>query len=206
MLKEGLFRPFISLNDLAQFFDLGLRHRRPVHGPLLGAGGFGPSKPAWRDIVDCFGPKILLPDQSVDRKALARIIFGDDTQRKILERIIHPRIWEEQRTVTEEIVKKDPTAIIVRDVPLLFEARLEHNFTRIILVYVPAHVQLARLMERDGLNREEAQSRLDAQMPIGAKIPLAHYVIYNEGTIENTRSQVEKVFVELRQLERSKDV
>jgi dephospho-CoA kinase len=162
-----------------------------------------PHKPAWRDIVDCFGPEILLPDQSVDRKALARIVFGDQRRRKKLEDIVHPRIWEEQKAITEEIIKRDPSAIIVRDVPLLFEAHLEGQFARIILVYVPASVQLARLMERDGLNREEAQSRLDAQMPIEAKLPLAHYVIHNEGTIEDTRAQVEKVFAELRGLERS---
>ena len=121
----------------------------------------------------------------------------------MLEQFIHPRIWEEAESVAEDILQKDPSAIIVRDVPLLFETNLHHDFSRIILVHVPVHVQITRIMKRDGLSLKEAQSRIDAQMPIDAKIPLAHYIIHNEGTLEETRLQVEQVFVELRKLENS---
>jgi dephospho-CoA kinase len=164
-----------------------------------------PHKAAWKDIVAYFGPEVLLPDQTLDRKALARIVFGDEARRRMLEHFVHPRVWEEQKAMTEDIIRRDPSAIIIKDVPLLFEANLHHHLSRIILVHVPVQVQLARLMKRDGLSREEAQSRIDAQMPIDAKIPLAHYVIHNEGTFEETRLQIEKVFAELRQLERSSE-
>ena len=87
--------------------------------------------------------------------------------------------------------------------PLLYEVKLDGHFSTIILAYAPSGVQLERLMARDGFSREEAQSRLDAQMDIEEKVSRANFVIHNEKSLEETRTQVESLYQELAAMERA---
>ncbi len=160
-----------------------------------------PGKPAWRDIADWFGREVLNPDDTVNRAALASVVFTDPTRRKQLESFVHPRILREEEALTAEIGERDPHAVVVVDIPLLFEVGLNSRFSRIILAYAPADVQLRRLMARDGLSREGALNRLKAQMPIEEKVSRADYVINNNGSTAETRIQVAKVFEELVRIE-----
>ena len=162
-----------------------------------------PGKPAWHDIVHWFGREVLLPDETLNRPALGAIVFSDLEQRKKLESFIHPRIFEEKEKIFAEIARQDPSAIIIIDVPLLYEVKLDSHFSKVILAYAPSEVQLQRLMARDGFSQEEAQSRLDAQMKIDDKVSRADFVIHNEGGLEETREQVENLYRELQSLERS---
>jgi dephospho-CoA kinase len=186
MLKdEGAY--IIDLDDLA---------RRVVE----------PDKPAWRDVVAYFGTGILNPDRTLNRSALAEIVFSDPKSRKVLEEFTHPRIFEERDALVEAIKDKDPCSIVVIEFPLLFELRFQKKFDKVILVYVSRDSQIRRARERDGISEEEVEQRLGAQIPIDEKGSLSDYIIDNEGGLDNTRDQVRGVMRDLRKLAREKEV
>ena len=161
-----------------------------------------PGKPAWKDIVAYFGEQVLKQDRQIDRKKLSNIVFRDIEKRKKLESFTHPRIIDEAGRRTDEIAEKDPNAIIQVAVPLLFEINLQYKFHKVLLVYVPREIQIERLIKRDGITREAAESILKAQMPIDEKLGYADFVIHNEGTLEETRRQVEQVWEELKKAQK----
>ena len=159
-----------------------------------------PDKPAWRDIVDYFGPEILSPDRTLNRSALAEIVFSDDESRKALEGFTHHRIFEESDALVKAIKRKDPCSVVIIDFPLLFELSLNEKFDKVILAYVPRAVQLERIIERDGLAKEEVEKRLNAQISIEEKRSLSDYIINSEEGLNDTRNQVRKVIHELKEL------
>ena len=161
-----------------------------------------PDAPAWRDIVDYFGPEILFPDRTLNRSQLAEIVFSDAQSRKALEGFTHPRIFEKRDTLLKGIEKKNPNAIVIVDVPLLFELSLTKNFDKIILVYVSRDVQIERAIIRNPLLKEEVEKRLKAQINIEKKKLLSDYIINNEGSLKNTKDQVRKVIRELKKLKK----
>jgi dephospho-CoA kinase len=163
-----------------------------------------PDQPAWRDIVTYFGEQVLQEDRTLNRKKLADIVFRDLEKRKKLESFIHPRIYEEFARELEELISKDPNAIIQVDIPLLIELNLQYMFHKVLVVYAPEEVQIKRLMERDGISREEAVNRLKAQLPIEEKVGYADFVIYNEGTLEETQKQVDELWEKLKEIQASR--
>ncbi len=156
-----------------------------------------PDKPAWRDIVAHFGEHAIREDRALDRKKIAEIVFTDPEKRKMLEGFTHPRIREEFVAEVRSIREHDPDVIIQAVVPLLIESSLQPIFDHVVVVYAPTDVQMARLMERDGLAREEAESRLLAQLPIDDKAGHADTVIDNSGSLEETHRQVEELWQRL---------
>ncbi|MBE9591841.1 MAG: dephospho-CoA kinase, partial [Proteobacteria bacterium] len=156
--------------------------------------------PAWRDIVDYFGPEVISPDRTLNRSKLAEIVFSDAKSRKALEGFTHPRIFKERDILIKDIKKKDPKAIVIVDIPLLFELSLKKKFDKVILVYVSRDVQVKRAVKRGVLAKEEVEKRLKAQIPIEDKKLLSDYIINNEGSLKYTRDQVRKVTHELKKL------
>jgi dephospho-CoA kinase len=100
--------------------------------------------------------------------------------------------------------KKDEHAIVLSDIPLLFEEKLQNLFDLTLLVIISPEEQINRLMARNALTKEEGQLRLQSQMPIGDKIKLADLVIDNQGTIAETEENAEKIWKKLRQTEKDK--
>lgn len=162
-----------------------------------------PGKPAWKEIVAYFGDRILLEDHSLDRKKLSRIVFKDPEKRMKLESITHPKIGEEFSLQVSGIQEKNPDAIIQVIVPLLFEAKMQGLFQKLLVVYVPRETQIERLVIRDGITREEAENILAAQLPIDEKAGYADFVIRNEGSLEDTRKQVEDLWEELLRIQKN---
>jgi dephospho-CoA kinase len=136
-----------------------------------------PGKPAWREIVDTFGTSVLNRDRTINRQALGTIVFGNRTKLRRLERIIHPRVSREQARLTKQIVHKDPDAIVIYDVPLLFEAGVDKRVDKIIVVTADRETQIARLKSRNGFTRGEAIRRINSQMPLAKKIEQADHVL-----------------------------
>jgi dephospho-CoA kinase len=136
-----------------------------------------PGTPAWRDIVRTFGRKVLRPDRTLDRAALARLVFRDRAALARLNAIVHPRVAREQARLTREIAAQDRRALIVYDAPLLFEAGVQKRMDRTIVVAADRDTQIARLLKRNGFSRAEALRRLRAQMPLARKVKLADYVL-----------------------------
>ena len=163
-----------------------------------------PGKSAWKEIVEYFGKQVLQEGGTLDRKKLSRIIFRDLEKRKKLESFTHPRINEEFVRQVNEIAKKIPRVIIQVVIPLLIELNLQYRFHRVLLVYLPEELQIKRLVERDGISEAEAANMMKAQLPIDEKVGYADYVIHNEGSLEDTKKQVEKLFEKLKKLQKER--
>jgi dephospho-CoA kinase len=148
-----------------------------------------PDRRAWKRIVGRFGPEILLPDRTLDRKGLAERIFRSAPERRFLNRVTHPPIyWEILKSLARHWWMKTP--LVVVDAALLFETPLRLFLKPIVVVYADADTQLERLVRRDGIDREEAMRKIRAQMPLEEKKKLADYVIDNSGSLERTAEQV----------------
>jgi dephospho-CoA kinase len=119
------------------------------------------------------------------------MIFNQTSARKELEAILHPPIRASMREQMAALELAEPDKLVVVDVPLLFESQLSYMFSEVLLVYIPAALQLERLMKRDSLTQEQAERRLSSQMPIEDKKLLADIIIDNSGTLEETEKQVE---------------
>jgi dephospho-CoA kinase len=161
-----------------------------------------PDRPAWKDIVAYFGEQVLGGDRTLDRKKLGDIVFGDLEKRKKLESFTHPRIFEEFTKELAELVSQNPKPIIQVDIPLLIELNLQYMFHKLLVVYAPEEVQIKRLMERDGISREEAAGRLKVQLPIEEKVGYADFVIHNEGALAETRKQVDELWEKLKEIQK----
>lgn len=144
----------------------------------------GKALPALRE---AFGDAVF-SGETLDRRALGSLVFSDPAQRKKLNDILHPMIISQ---IHAELSENDGAEkLVFGDIPLLYECGMAHMFDQIWVVSAPRNVQIARLLERDGLNAEEAARRIDAQMPLEEKCRLADAVIHTDGTIENTREQI----------------
>ncbi len=163
-----------------------------------------PGKPAWQEIVDYFGCDVLDSDKKISRIKMAAIVFNNPGKLRVLNNIVHPRVYEEWHDRLEKIKAADPHAIVLSDVPLLFEGRMQSLFDLTILVMIPAEEQICRLIARNGLTQDEAQARLVCQMPINDKICLTDIVIDNQKSIADTEEKVEEVWQELIRRETTK--
>lgn len=144
---------------------------------------------AYFKIIGAFGRSILHDDRTINRQKLGEVIFNNEQKRKVLNSIVHPAVREKMNRLKMEYINKGEK-IIVLDIPLLFESNQTHLVEKVILVYVDREVQLKRLMERNGLSMEEAEARINSQMPLSEKRPLADAVINNNGSIEETKEQI----------------
>jgi dephospho-CoA kinase len=165
-----------------------------------------PGKPAWKDIVDYFGRQILQEDENIDRKKLSHVVFRDMEKRKKLESFTHPRIFEEFYKQVGDIAARISEPIIQVGIPLLIELNLQYRFDKLLVVYIPREMQIERLMKRDGISREEAENILKAQLSIEEKVGFADFVIHNEGTLEETKTQVADVWKKLKEVQKRKTI
>lgn len=159
-----------------------------------------PGKPAWHAIVRTFGKNILRPDRSLDRHALGAIVFGNRTKLRRLERIIHPRVAREQQRLVRQIAKRKPHAVVIYEVPLLFEAGVDKRVDKIIVVTADRNTQIARLKKRNGLSRAESLRRISSQMPLVKKTQQADHLLNGTLLRPSLRKQVGQLFRGLRLL------
>ena len=156
---------------------------------------YEPGNPGFDAVVREFGDAYV-DGGRIDRSRLGELVFRDDDARRRLNSIVHPlvRDWMAQRTA--EAAERG-AEVVVQDVPLLFENGLERLFSSVVLVYVPEELQVERLVSGRGFAPERARAMIAAQMPIENKRGLAHHVINNTGTREETQAQVKAVWKQL---------
>jgi len=152
---------------------------------------------AWKEIVEYFGKDFLNEDLTINRQKLAEIVFSDKEKVAKLNQIVHPEVFKEDERITNEIKIFDPNALIIKDIPLLFELTRPTFVDKVIVVSASEQTQLRRLEEK-GMNREDAQSRIKSQLPLEEKIKSADFVINNDGPLEETKKQVEEIYSLLR--------
>ena len=149
-----------------------------------------PGKPAWREIVNTFGNHVLNRDRTLNRHALGTIVFGNRSKLRRLERIIHPRVAREQARLTKQAARKDPNAVVIYDVPLLFEAGIDKRVDKTIVVAADRKTQIARLKKRNRLSRADAIRRIRSQMPLTEKVRRADFVFQGTLTRASLRQSV----------------
>ena len=152
-----------------------------------------PGEAAWQEIVDAFGPDVLKADRSLDRRKLRKIVFDDPEARKKLEAIIHPRVRARAEEKIRDLAAAG-AAVIVYEVPLLFEVRLHESLRPVILVACVRKRQTERIVQRDRLSEAEAQKTIDTQMSLDEKRKLADYIIENNGSLEELDRQVRELW------------
>ena len=145
-----------------------------------------PGTPGFAAVRAAFGQAILAADGSLDRTKLKDLVFDNSVERRRLERILHPLI--RAATLVGLAAIDAPYAVIV--VPLLLETDFAALVDRILVVDCPTQMQLERLMRRDSVSRQRAESVLAAQLDRAARLDAADDVIDNGGALEHTRVQV----------------
>jgi dephospho-CoA kinase len=156
-----------------------------------------PGGSAYADVVAAFGPSVLAPDRTIDRKALGARVFTDAEARARLNALVHPRVREEE---ARQVAGMASAEILVVDAALLVEAGVHLRFDRLVVVDCPPGEQLRRLRLRDGLGEDEARARLGAQMPGEEKRQFAHLVLDASGSLEETDRGIDALLEELKAL------
>lgn len=152
-----------------------------------------PGAPAWEEIVSEFGRDILEPDGTINRKRLGDIVFSDEARRKRLNEITHPRIMERIRGLVRGYEKEEAPVVMIEAALIVEKGGLKDLIDTLIVVTADEETQIRRLMEGKGYSREEAVSRLGAQMPAREKMMHGDYLIDNSGSLEDTRVRVKAV-------------
>ncbi len=143
-----------------------------------------PGKPALAEIRERFGAEIIQSDGALDRAALRKVVFADESARKDLEAITHPRIRDE---LIDQLTRAQSPYVVLSS-PLLLESGQVAMVEKIVVVDVPESVQLSRTMARD--NNDEALVRqiMAAQLPREQRLARADWVIDNSGSLEALHS------------------
>jgi len=154
-----------------------------VYHDLIGA-----HSPLWSVLIQRFGTGIVASDRAIDRRALARIVFDDPSALADLDRITHPAVVAELR----RRVGLMTAPLVVVDAVKLIESGFGSECDAVWLVTSRPDQQIARLVARNGMTREEAEDRVAAQPPLAPKLPFVDLVIANDGSLPATHEQVDR--------------
>jgi dephospho-CoA kinase len=168
-----------------------------IDADLLAREAVAPGSVGLASIVQRWGPGILAADGTLDRAALRRIVFADPAERAALDAIIHPEVAR-RRSGAVAAAEASGAPIVVCDIPLLFEAKLENTVDAVLLVDAPASIRRERLLRDRGLTPEEADGMIAAQMPSELKRARADYIIENAGSRDELIAQVDALWSALR--------
>ena len=148
-------------------------------------------------IAGRFGADVLAPGGGLDRAALRGKVMGDNAALAALNAIVHPAV-QQRRLELQLTAAERGDAIVINDIPLLFEVLDPAQFDTIVLIDAPVALRRTRLRALRGLSNEEADRMIAAQMPAQRKRPQSQHVIDNAGTLAELEKQAKKIFVELR--------
>ena len=186
--KSYVLREFEKLGVYAVDAD------RIAHGVILRG------QPAYLEILERFGSSIQAADGEIDRKKLGQIIFSDPSARLALNAIVHPYVWEQQDRLFKRLegeLDALQTQIVMVDAALMIETRSWQRYDTLVVVYCRRDIQVRRLMERDWIDKAEAEKRVDSQLPAIEKVKHADYVIETSGKRSDTLKQVRDTFAQL---------
>jgi dephospho-CoA kinase len=165
-----------------------------VDADRLARDAVAPGTAGFDAVRDRFGDAVIAPDGSLDRAALARIVFADDEARAALEAIVHPEV---RRRIAESVAAHAETDdVVVVDSPLLIETGAHEGFEVVVVVTAPLAERVARLASR-GMSEDDVLARDAAQMPLEEKAALADVVVDNDGSLDDLESTVERLWADL---------
>lgn len=146
------------------------------------------------EIIKAFEGEDISDGDTIDRKKLGDIVFGNYHSRKKLESIVHPIIRKQLLEYFDEHVEDD---VVLVAIPLVFEAKMEDLFDKIIFVFADDETRLERLMVRNNLSQQDAMKRINSQLSQFMKLEDSDYVFHNNGTLDNLRNQVKDFIVKV---------
>ena len=190
-LTGGIASGKSTVSNLFKSHDIPVVDADVVAREVLKKGSGG-----WKKVVDAFGEEILLDNGEVNRPRLGQIVFADPDKRQFLNRLLAPYI---SSGIFWEVVKlwAKGYKVIVLDVPLLFEAKMDKFTKPIIVVWVDPETQIQRLLARAKSSEEDGRNRVNAQMLLDIKKSKADIVIDNTGSLDDLNEQFQNVLVQV---------
>ena len=159
-----------------------------------------PGTPALARIAEEFGPGVIAADGSLDRAALGAIVFSDAARRHALNAITHPAVRELSRLRFDAAEAADPETVVVYDVPLLAEGRMEdREFDLVVVVHAPAETRIERMVSLRGMSRAEAENRIRSQASDDDRLAIADRIVDASGTLDETLQRTDDLWAELHQ-------
>lgn len=171
-----------------------------VDADQLGHQVIEPGGPAYQAVLQAFGSDLADTEGRLQRPLLAQRVFGRPDLVARLNSIVHPAIMAAVEQRCREFARRNPRGILVVDAALVFEAGVEKDFRKIIVVDCPPEQQVVRFVSRGLGTEEEARRRMASQLPKEEKLRRADFVVDASGTLEETRRQVERIYQELEKL------
>lgn len=170
-----------------------------IDADVIGHEVQAPGGPAYQPIVDRFGPGILGPDGSINRKKLGEIVFRDPEALKDLNAVTHPEIYAAIVARLDELRETD--LLVVLDAPLLVETLTDRGrslgMNALVVVAAGVRDQIDRLAQDRGMAAEDARARIKAQAPQSAKMAAADYIVDNRGSLEGLEKSVDALYDDL---------
>ena len=185
-------------STVARYFqDLGAYI---IDADVLGHEVIEPGGTAYQEILERFGRDILDSGGRIDRKKLGFQVFSKPPRLQRLNAITHPRIIARVQELAAEQHRRNPSAVVILDAPLIFESGIEGALRKVLVAWCRPEQQMERLLAKTDISRQEAEQRIRAQMPVEEKRRRADYLIDCSGTLEQTRTQAETIYPELRRI------
>jgi len=185
-------------STVARYFqDLGAHI---IDADRIGHEAIEPGRAAYQEILDHFGKEILDSSGHIDRKKLGPIVFADPQQLRALNAIVHSRIVARTQELAAKHQRQNPRSVVIVDAALIFESRIGGSLNKVMVAWCRPEQQVERLMAKAGVSREEAERRIQAQMPVEEKRRRADYLIDCSGSMEETHRQADAIYLELRRI------
>jgi dephospho-CoA kinase len=165
-----------------------------VDADALAREAVAPGTPGLAAVVTEFGPEVLAADGSLDRAALGRVVFGDETRLAALEAIVHPYVG---RRSAELMAAAAPGDVVVYDVPLLVEKRLQVGYDVVVVVDAADETRLHRLVTLRGMTEQDARTRMAAQASRADRLAVADMVVANDAGLAELAARVDELWTEL---------
>lgn len=178
-------------SEAAQYLaSLGAAH---VDADAISRALTAPGGAALEEIRRVFGDGAFHEDGTLDRARLGACVFGSEPARRALEGILHPLVQREMMR-RMDAAAADGAKIVILDVPLLFETGMDALCDETWALYVGREMQISRVITRDGLTREQAEARVDSQMPTDERNARATHAVNTDQPVERTRAELAQLY------------
>ena len=159
-----------------------------------------PEQPAWKEISENFGKEVFTASGKLDRKKLANIIFKNPQKKRILEGILHPKVFEIEELKYKAIRKEHPNAVVIVDAALLIESGNYKKMDKVIVVNSDEKNRINRIISRSQMSQNEVKARIDNQMPSEEKVQYSDFILENLLDKDSLRSNVIDIYKQLEHL------
>jgi dephospho-CoA kinase len=159
-----------------------------------------PDLPAWREIVDTFGAEVLNADRAINRQALGKLVFANPQALHMLNRIVHPKMFDRMLELIAELRARGSMKAIVVEAAVLIEANWMPLVDQVWVVVASEAVVVDRLAKQRHLTPEQVRTRIAAQLANDERLKYAHVVIRNDGSLDEVRDAVQQAWDQLSQV------